>query len=405
MRKLLVLLAAVAFVVAFTVPAIAADKSVSFYGQVWFDTFLEDDSKEYNTGYTFDDSDLRWDLNDNGTSRFGAKFKWDSMTANIEIRPLSASMYRQWWGSWNFGGGSLLVGHTWSPLYANATITNQSHAGGTAGGYGFWVGSLRQAQIRLTMGGLTVALVEPSASSAVLPAYAAASTTILTPAARDKADPKGKWTDLGPVTIGYNLYGIPASGYKTEFDTTLPKLEVTYALKLGQIALVPFLGWQSYDVVALSNDKSYSIDGMVYGITAKAAFGAGYVNAQVWMTKNGKEWGDLYYTGGFGAFYDAASDSIKDEDGMGYGITAGMKLSDTMKFEVGYGSVEYELDRAGTYEDTASAMYAQMTIALAKGFFLCPEIGVIDKGDHTVAGVKTEQGDMTYYGAAWKIYF
>ena len=361
MRKLLVLLSAVALVVAFTVPAIAADKSVSFYGQVWMDTFLEDDSKEYNAGYTFDDSDLRWDLNDNATSRFGAKFKWDSMTANIEIRPYSASMYRQWWGSWNFGGGSLLVGHTWSCLYTHATITNQSHAGGSAGGYGFWVGSLRQAQIRLTIGGLTLALVEP--------------------------------------------YTTGVTGLVTEFDTTLPKIEATYALKLGSIALVPFFGYNSYDEVVRATDKSYSIDGMVYGITAKAAFGAGFVKAQVWMTKNGKEWGDLYYTGGFGAFYDAGSDSIKDEDGMGYGITAGMKLSDTMKFEVGYGSAEYEVDRPGTYEDDASAMYAQMTIALAKGFFLCPEIGVIDKGDHTVAGVKTEQGDMTYYGAAWKIYF
>ena len=388
MRKLLVLLSAVALMVAFTVPAIAADKSVSFYGRVWMDTFMENDSKEA-TGTNFDDSDLRWDMNDNGTSRFGAKFKWDNMSANVEIRPLSASMYRQWWGSWNFGGGSLLVGHTWSPLYLNTTICGQCEAGGTAGGYGFWVGDLRQAQIRLTMGGLTVALVEPNAGNAVLPAYSAG----------------GQVIDNDPTSGTYGTIILaPASGYKTETDTTLPKLEVTYALKLGSIALVPFLGWQSYDVVNTVTDKSYSIDGMVYGITAKAAFGPGFVKGQIWMSKNDKEWGNGYNTG-FGAYFDAASDSIKDEDGMGYAATAGMKLSDTMSFEVGYGSVEYELDRPGTWEDDASSMYAQLNIAIAKGFTVTPEIGVVDYGDIKTPTGTTKEGDMTYYGAVWKIHF
>jgi len=361
MRKLLVLLSAVALMVAFTVPAIAADKSVSFYGRVWMDTFIENDSKEYNAGYSFDDTDLLWDLNDNGTSRFGANFKWDSMTANIEIRPYSASMYRQWWGAWDFGGGSLLVGHTWSPLYANATITNQSHEGGSASGYGFWVGDLRQAQIRLTTGGLIVALVEPAATLTAT----------------------GSGAD--------------------ETDTTLPKIEALYTFKLGSITLIPFFSYQTYDEVVMATDKDYSIDSMLYGLSVKAAVGPGYVKGQVWANTNGKEWGDGYNTGGFSAYFDGTD--IQDVDGLGYAITAGMKLSDTMNFEVGYGHAEYEVDRPGTYEDTASAMYAQMEIQLAKGFILCPEIGVIDKGDHTVNGVKTEQGDMTYYGAVWKIHF
>jgi hypothetical protein len=360
MRKLLVLLSAIALMVAFTVPASAADKSVSFYGQVWMDTYFEDDSKEL-TGTNFDDSDLRWDLNDNGTSRFGAKFKWDSMTANIEIRPYSASMYRQWWGSWNFGGGSLLVGHTWSPLYANATITNQSHLGGSASGYGFWVGDLRQAQIRLTMGDLILALVEPAA----------------------------------------NLTGTGSGAGET--DTTLPKIEALYTFKLGSITLIPFFSYQTYDEVVLATDKSYGIDSMLYGLSVKAAVGPGFVKGQIWMNTNGMEWGDYYNTGGFSAYFDGSD--IQDVDGLGFAVTAGMKLSDTMNFEVGYGHSEYEVDRPGTYEDEASAMYAQMTIGLAKGFFIVPEIGVIDKGTHTVNGVESEQGDMTYYGTTWKIYF
>lgn len=361
MRKLLVLLAACALMVAFTVPAVAADKSVSFYGRVWMDTFIEDDSKEWNSGYTFDDTDLRWDLNDNGTSRFGANFKWGNMSANTEIRPYSASMYRQWWGKWNFGGGSLLVGHTWSPLYLYTTICGQSHAGGSMGGYGFWVGSLRQAQIRLQFGGLVVALVEP---------YATLTGT-------------GTGAD--------------------EVDTSIPKIEATYTLKLGSITLVPFFGYNTYDEVIKATDRSESIDSMVYGLTAKAGFGPGYVKAQAWQSKNPKEWGDLYYQGAFSAYWDGSS--YKDVDGLGYAVTAGMKLSDMISFEVGYGHAEYELDRTGVYEDECSAYYAMLPITLAKGFILSPEIGKIDKQDKIVGGTKTEQGSQTYYGAVWKIHF
>jgi len=368
MRRLLVLIAAVALAASFTVPAMAAEKEVSFYGRVWMDTFMKDYSKEW-VGYPNDDSDLLWNLQENGTSRFGANFKWGDMSANVEIRPWSISMYRQWWGAWNFGAGTLLVGHTWSPLYINATICAQCAEGGSAGGYGFWVGDLRRAQIRLTTGGLTVALVEPSAST----------------------------------------YVVGGAGV-TEFDTSLPKLEATYTLNVGPVTLVPFLGWQSYDETVIATDKSYGIDGMVYGITVKYPIGPGYVNGQIWMTQNGKEWGDLYHTG-FGAQYDPVSDSIVDEDGMGYGIEAGMKLSDTMTFAVGYGSVTYELDipawaGGGTAEDEASSMYAQLEIQLAPGFWVTPEIGVIDAGDQTAPGVApVEEGDLTYYGAVWKIHF
>ena len=361
MRKLLVLLSAVALVVAFTVPVVAADKSVTFYGRVWMDTFIEKDSKEFNAGYTSSDTDLRWDMNDNATSRFGAKFKWGNMLANVEIRPFSASMYRQWYASYNFGAGSLAIGHTWSPLYVNATICGQSHAGGSMGGYGFWVGRLRQAQIRLKLGGLTVSLLEPASA----------------------------------------LTGTGSGADET--DTTLPALEVTYVAKLGAITLVPFFGYNSYDEVIRATDKGYSIDSMVYGLTVKGAFGPAYVKGQLWKVKNPAEYGDGYYTGGFSSWFDGAS--IQDVDGTGYGLTAGMKLTDALSFELGYGSADYELDRPGTYEDTARAYYAQLPITIAKGVKIVPEIGKIDKGDHTVNGVKTEQGDSTYFGAIWMIHF
>ena len=369
MRRLLVLLAAVALAASFTVPAMAAEKEVSFYGRVWMDTFMVDRSKEL-AGYASNksDSDLLWNLPGNGTSRFGANFKWGDMSANIEIRPYPGTdvSARQWNATWNFGGGTLLIGHTWSLLYINATICSQCEAGGTAGGYCFWVGSLRQSMVRLTMGGLTVALVEPSTSHVV-------GTTVT-----------------------------------HELDTSLPKLEATYALNVGPVALVPFLGWQTYDEEVKATGKSYSIDGMVYGLTVKYPIGPGYINGQIWMSENGAQWGDLYYTGSFGgAYWDGTK--IWDEDGTGYAIEAGLALSETMKLAVGYGMVEYENDSgtagAGVYEDPASSMYAQLEIQIAPGFWVTPEIGILDEEDVTKAGVTTEEGDLTYYGAVWKIHF
>jgi hypothetical protein len=80
-----------------------------------------------------------------------------------------------------------------------------------------------------------------------------------------------------------------------------------------------------------------------------------------------------------------------------------------MKLAVGYGSVTYEVDLPagiGTVEDEGTSMYAQLEIQLAPGFWVTPEVGVIDDKEITgPAGFKFEEGDMTYYGAVWKIHF
>jgi len=230
-------------------------------------------------------------------------------------------------------------------------------------GYGFWGGDLRQPQIRLTMGNLILALVKQNAKTGV----------------------------------------VAATG--TETDTTFPKIEALYTLKLGSITIIPFLSYQTYDEVVLATDKDYSIDSYLYGLSVKAAVGPGYVKGQIWANTNGREWGDVFYRGGFKGADKFQGGDVQDEDGLGYAITAGYKISDTISFEAGYGHSEYEIDRPGTWEDDACAYYAMLPIEIAKGFWVVPEIGKIDKDTHTVNGKETEEGDMTYYGAVWKIHF
>jgi len=124
MRKLFVLLAAVAFVVAFTVPAMAADWS--FYGSARMYTFMSDYSKEY-TGTGFSDDDLSWFLQ--GNSRIGAKVKAGAVSGRFEYG--SGPSLRLLNGAWNFGGGTLVVGQDYSPI--DTFISNQqgpAHWGG-----------------------------------------------------------------------------------------------------------------------------------------------------------------------------------------------------------------------------------------------------------------------------------
>ena len=103
MKKLLVLLAAVAFVVAFTVPAMSADWN--FYGSSRISTFFDGDSEEL-TGTGFDDDDLTWGLQ--GNSRIGAKVKAGDISGRFEYG--TGINLRLLYASWNFGGGELLVG-------------------------------------------------------------------------------------------------------------------------------------------------------------------------------------------------------------------------------------------------------------------------------------------------------
>jgi len=370
MRKLLVLLAAVAFVFAFTTPA-AAD--VNFYGYVGFWTGMDDQSKEF-AGLGYDDSDLIWQR-DEGNSRFGAKFKKGPFGANVEVRayPGTSVSDRQFNASYNFGQGTLTIGQQWSNGFANIFGNNSLNVDMCS--YGAYGGSLRAGQVHLTFGSLKIGLAKPAAARVI--------------------DAKGTTTYLatGPKTT-----------YSTELDTSLPKIEVSYDLKAGPAAIKLFGGYNSYDEVD-ANDKSYGIDSYGLGGNVKLGFGATTVQATVWTVQNPAEYGLYNYAGTFKATQVVAGGTIYDVSGMGYGVNVSFKLSDTMSVQGGYGMVEYELDRPGTWEDEMAGYYVNLPITIAKGFTITPEFAVGDQKDIVQNGVSTEEGDITTYGVYWKINF
>jgi hypothetical protein len=344
MRKLLVLLSAVAFVVAFTVPAMAADWG--FYGSARMSTFMDSVSEEASaTGY--DDDDLTWALQ--GNSRIGANVKAGAIGGRFEYG--STPNLRLLYGTWNFGGGTLEVGQDYTPL--NVFQSNQVWAGDTDllpyGG----IYNGRRPMIQLSMAGFKVALVQPHSISA-----------------------------LGLA----------------DTDLTLPKIEASYKFKAGPASLIGMLGYQTYDAVDATDD-SVGVDSTFVGLGFNVGLGAAYINGNVYMGTNLGQYG-LWQQGADDATITAGE--VNDNDTMGYVLVAGFKVSDTIGLEVGYGHVEHELDVAGSEADETDSYYVQATINLAKGCFIVPEIGKVDFKE-SAAGA--DQGEQTYYGAKWQINF
>ena len=385
MRKLLVLIAAGAFLVAYTVPAMAAEWD--FFGSVGFRTFIaDDDEKSPGAVGGKSDDDLHWGrFCDNA---IGATVDAGDITGKFMYRPLEAhdtihgGDFAQLSASWNFGAGSLLIGKDLGPVnfFPSGQVYNDDMGLVGYGGIFTYFKPLMQ----LSIANFKVALAEPETSIPVFFVGGNPSMTIIS----------NPWA---PAPV------VPTAG---DCDTSMPKIEASYGFSAGPVGLSIMGGYQSYDEVIAATDKSYSIDSYVFGVGFKVGLGAAYVNGNIYTGQNVGQYQMTFQQTNSGAAYDATyKDEIIDNDAMGYCLVVGFKPSDTLKLEAGYGHIDQELDRPGTYEDDLSSYYVQANITLADGVSIIPEIGIVDYGDFTTAGVAVDQGQTTYYGAKWHIAF
>jgi hypothetical protein len=357
MRKLFILLAAVAFAFAFTTPAAA---EVNFSGMVSFETYMA--SCENDTPGSIDEDDLIWALSTSGT-RLTANFKEGPVSGLVEIRANNGSYYRHWFASWNFGAGTFGIGQTWTPEFS--CIGSVMRGDGVAGPLDPAC-SVRIPFVQLRFGGLNIGLGAPSTTVAA-----------------------------GLVGAGYD-----------DTETSLPKLMASYSLNVAMVGLKVFGGYNTVAARNSTNDQSQDVDSYVYGVTASAGFGPLTVKGMYWGGQNTVEYGAAP-PDQTGQFFDAnwTGTTIQDTDMMAYGVDVSYKVSDMISVAAGYQAGEQELDAPGKNEDETVTYFLQASISLAKGVTLWPEYAVVDRKDVYQAGVKTEQDTETWIGVYWRIAF
>ena len=346
MKKLMVMVAALAMI---STSAYAADWN--FYGSARISTFYTSIDTINSPAPSVDNYSQALQ----GNSRIGATVKVsDELTGGFEYG--TGVNVRKLYGEWNFGGGKLLVGQTYSPLnmfYSNQVFGSDNDMLAQGGIY-----SGREAMLQLTFGDFKVALV-----------------------------PTKQATDV--------VLGLTA----TSPESKIPGLEASYSMKMDNFSLKLAGGYQSYE--ADLGAVSYDVDSYVVALGGKVDLGAFYVGGNFYVGQNP---GNLIFlsTGGDNGWDDGLSamtaTGIVDNDAWGAMIAGGFVVNDMFTVEAGYGFVETEYDIVGSTKDKAQAYYVQSVITLAPGVMVIPEVGVFD-------GDENGDSETTYFGAKWQINF
>ena len=369
MKKLAILIAAIALV-AFTVPAMAADWN--FYGSARMATYYTSD---YN-GTTNSDG-LQWKGQPN--SRIGAKVKADKLKGQFEYGYSSQRLgshehvrLRRLYGEWKFADGMRLkVGRDYTPISQFLSGQVGVEDNGFVGMgllYGF-----REDQIALSFGGFTIAALTQSNNTRF---YGGG----------------GNPTYGGGSNRNY-LPKFEASYYKS-FDTW------NFGLQGG------FNYYSVKDAIRTTGSKAgkeedIAVTSYLLGATTGFNFGPAYVKAGAYYGVNAGNCGWLTtFSGNGSAVWDGKSDSVDDNEALGGALILGMAVSDMLRFEGGVGYAHQSPD-GGKTSDTYN-WYAQSVITLAPGVHLIPEVGYWDAGT-SVTG--TKQGNHFYAGGKWQIDF
>jgi hypothetical protein len=304
------------------------------------------------------------------------------------------------------------VGQDYTPLFF--PISDQCGLGGGDCGLIFWgtIYTGRQPQLKLTMGGFKVALIDPNSTLLLDAGGTSAGVTTV---------PSTSTCPTGTVEIaddGTNKFcAAPAEAPNfdaLDTDQTLPKLEASYTFNLGPAALFIGGGYNTFDVegvVAGTNElRDESIDSWVVTAATKMGFGPFYINAQLSYAQNPGQFSLTQDNFLVNPAYDFASNNWEDVDSMFWALALGFKISDMLKLEGGVGNISNERDdpSAGNanQEHSVWAYYLQLAISPVKNVFIIPEVGYVDyKELETDGEADLDVGDATYFAAKFQINF
>ncbi len=363
MKKLIALFA----VLLIAAPAMAADWS--FYGSARMATFWQ--ATDYGdlrpNGNQNDDADLLWDFQ--GNSRLGARVKADKVSGRIELALPSANTHdgavstRLMYGTWKFADNmSLKVGKDYTPtsqFISTQTFFEDLGMLGLGTNY-----ARRPGQIALTIGGFELALIEPNSTN----------------------------TFAGGDT-----------------DQWLPKIEAKFGMNLNMFSFNVMGGFQTFAVEDNGGTVTDDIDVTSWIVGGDLGFnlGAFYMKGAGSYGENwtNARWSDLaigYSNAAGAAALNGAGDDTKDSTSWQASGVAGLKVTNTLAFELGGGYRKSDSSAAGSKRDEVWNLYGNATITLAPGVYLVPEAGYVDFMDDTT---QTDAGYTWYAGMKWQIDF
>lgn len=372
MKKLIVLLSAVALIVAFTLPATAADEvKWNWYGNARVKTFwVSDDAGDgtiASAGGKSEDSELEWEYQ--GNSRIGFNVKGGPVGGRVELRSTGHGRdegnstvdanFAHLSGNWNFGAGTLTVGKTQPPVYQfiSGAIFND---GGFIGGSDGAAYSRRRGLLGLKFGAFEFALLENRAS------------------------------DLD--TDG-------------DVDTVFPKVEARWGMGFDWFSFNLMGGFQYYkisDATKGTGTEDVDVTSYILGADATANFGPFYVKAggNYGINNRVADWLP-------GVNDPTTNDGGDLKDITTYGLVGvvGFKLTDMVTFEGGVSYVHEEsASNADALDDDDDQIryYIQSVLQMHPGVFFIPEFTYVDKKED-IAG--DDQGSQWALGGKWQINF
>jgi hypothetical protein len=384
MKKLIIILAAIAMVGAFTATAALADAEL--YGSARFRTYYTTSDNGVPGAET--QSNTEWQMG--YLSRFGVNFKNDKLTGKMEFDARVSGSYdantgahgtgassvgdmriRQLWGQYDFGTFKLMIGQNF-PLY-DAPVSNIAYYSGglqKLGGMGYDIA--RTSQIRLTMGDFRIAFLAPDVSK-------------------------------DGLTNG------SGAAYTTT-HTSFPKVEIRYDMKVQNFELNFDGGYQTYeiedyDVAANTGSRNTeNINSYVLGFRGKANFGPGYAGLGLTYRQNGNNYGAWTVAGAKESAIFQGND-LKNAKAWGVVAALGWKINDLCTVEGNYAKLHAEQDTSLDNKDDNTTWALLAEIHVAPGVLIQPEFIYNDKEDVVTNGTSTDQGNDKIFGIWWKIDF
>ena len=358
-RTFLLALIVATFFIGVSAPKAHAD-APTFYGGIIAELFMTSKDSDAGTGGE-SDADTTLELN-GALSKFGLKGKAGNTSYVVELgikgKDNSDTVYlRQAFMKVPVGPATLLAGQTYAPSFMLGTaLYGTTVLAGTANGslYGG-----RIPQVRLSVMGVTLALIQPSS--------------------------------LNTVTGGAT-------------DTTLPKLSISYDGKAGPLGFGLGFGYNSVKIDDGSAFDGDSVDSYVAWARVKFKQGPIGFKAQFGYSQNNGNYLEGYPEGGSntgaGMLSVAQADGTDIENTTGFGFIAVASYNFGMGvFELGGGWESSKNGAAANTDDTtALQVYTQVKIGLDKHFFVVPGYYYSAQGKN---GQGTEVGTTQYYGLAF----